>query len=226
MTCRIDSKLSYSCVQFVAMKRLDKNTAEISAGLKNLAKFWLELVEKLCPDDWLVLWPEMNLARIDQQLSPRQLPVLSYLEQMSKQAPPDNRRIVECLIQLQHELHFNQTYTARDFGAAFLRQYGWIKFLGPDAYWQSDVLSSGLVLLGDYITYPEHWHEAEEIYFPISGTAEWYHQGHGWQAISTGTMIHHASNVRHAMRTIGEPLLALYVWRGGNLTQKSTIRDS
>ena len=35
--------------------------------------------------------------------------------------------------------------------------------------------------------------------------------------------IHHASNVSHAMRTGNEPLLALYLWRGGPLAQKSTI---
>ena len=207
------------------MKWQDASRTKSIVSLSDLATGWLELVEAMCPDDWRVLLPKLNPGDIDQALSPKQLPVLSYLPQMAKQAPPGNRRLIKMLIHLQHELHFNQTYTARDFGAAFLQQYGWIKFLGPDAYWRSDELSSGLILLGDHITYPEHWHDAEEIYFPISGTAEWYHQDRGWQAISPGTMIHHASNIKHAMRTIGEPLLALYVWRGGNLTQKSTIRD-
>ena len=35
-----------------------------------------------------------------------------------------------------------------------------------------------------------------------------------------GEVIHHASNVNHAMRTGEEPLLALYIWRGGPLAQK------
>lgn len=38
-----------------------------------------------------------------------------------------------------------------------------------------------------------------------------------------GEVIHHASDVSHAMRTGKEPLLALYIWRGGPLAAKSTI---
>lgn len=87
-------------------------------------------------------------------------------------------------------------------------------------------MSSGFVLLGADTTYPEHWHKAEELYFPISGTGEWFHEDHGWQTKSPGDMIVHASNVKHAMRTIGEPLLLLYIWRGGDLLQKSEKNDS
>lgn len=45
----------------------------------------------------------------------------------------------------------------------------------------------------------------------------------GFHVRQAGEVIHHASNVSHAMRTGDEPLLALYIWRGGPLAQKSTI---
>jgi hypothetical protein len=35
--------------------------------------------------------------------------------------------------------------------------------------------------------------------------------------------IHHPSWTTHAMRTEGEPLLAAYIWRAGDLTAKSLI---
>ncbi len=41
-----------------------------------------------------------------------------------------------------------------------------------------------------------------------------------------GEVIHHASNVSHAMRTGAEPLLAFYLWRGGPLAARSTITGS
>jgi hypothetical protein len=44
-----------------------------------------------------------------------------------------------------------------------------------------------------------------------------------FQARGAGEMVHHASNVSHAMRTGADPLLALYLWRGGPLAQKSTV---
>lgn len=167
--------------------------------------------------------PTLNLAQPDKTLQPNPLPVLSFLPQMTALAPPNNRAFIQLLSDLHTELHFNQTYSAEDFGDDFLQQYGWIKFLGPDGYWHSDQLSSGLVLLGDNVTYPKHWHIAEELYFPLSGTGDWYHEDHGWQTKSPGARITHASNVKHAIRTTGEPLLLMYIWRGGDLGQKSAF---
>jgi hypothetical protein len=40
---------------------------------------------------------------------------------------------------------------------------------------------------------------------------------------TAGEVVHHASNVNHAMRTVKDPLLALYIWRGGPLAAKSNI---
>jgi len=45
----------------------------------------------------------------------------------------------------------------------------------------------------------------------------------GWLDESPGTVIHHASNEPHAMRTGTQPLLALYLWRSDNLNQKSRL---
>ena len=53
------------------------------------------------------------------------------------------------------------------------------QILGHDAYLYSDLLSSGLVLFRDHVTYPEHWHVAKELYFPLSGIAHWYHEKKG-----------------------------------------------
>jgi len=80
------------------------------------------------------------------------------------------------------------------------------------------------LILGEQNIYPRHWHEAEELYLPISGNAEWYHQDQGWQRQPAGSLIHHAGGIKHGTRTIGKPMVALYLWRGGNLTQKSLIQ--
>lgn len=183
------------------------------------------MLEDWCPDDWTEMLPSLDLQNPDRILEPKALPVLSYLPHLKVLTPEADLPFVTRLDDLKTSLHFNQTYTADDFGADFLQQYGWIKFLGPDGYWFSDSMSSGFVLLGDNTTYPEHWHKAEELYFPISGTGEWFHENHGWQTKSPGDMIVHTSNVKHAMRTIGEPLLLLYIWRGGDLLQKSEKND-
>ena len=71
------------------------------------------------------------------------------------------------------------------------------------------------------IDYPDHHHVAEEIYIPLTGGTEWRMGDGAFAARAAGEVIHHASNVSHAMRTGDEPLLALYLWRGGPLAARS-----
>jgi hypothetical protein len=192
-------------------------------GLAELAQAWWQLVHAECPAQWYRLMPNIDFSRPERILEPQSLPVLDYLPRLATLASASHRIILDQLVTAQANLYFGQTYSESDFGPAFLRQYGWIKLLGPDAYWHSDRLLSGFLILGDNNIYPQHWHEAEELYLPISGDAEWYREGQGWQLQPAGSLIHHASGIKHGTRTIGEPMIALYLWRGGNLTQKSDI---
>lgn len=68
-----------------------------------------------------------------------------------------------------------------------------------------------------------HRHVAEEIYIPISGAASWRSGDSDWSVRREGEIILHESLVPHAMRTAAEPLLALYLWRNGDLVEKSRI---
>ena len=124
--------------------------------------------------------PKIALSRPDRVLEPRSLPVLDYLPRLAVSAPEPYRSVLKQLIDARAGLYFGQTYSESDFGAEFLNQYGWIKLLGPDAYWHSDQISSGFLILGDNIIYPQHSPEEEELYLPISGDAEWYQQNQGW----------------------------------------------
>ena len=195
-----------------------------ASKISSLAKAWCQLIYSECPPDWHELMPQIDFFRPDRMPEPRSLPVLDYLPRLVISAPEPYRSVLAQLIDARAGLYFGQTYSESDFGTEFLNQYGWIKLLGPDGYWHSDQISSGFLILGDNIIYPQHWHEAEELYLPISGDAKWYHQNQGWQLQPAGSLIHHASRIKHATRTIGEPMIALYLWRGGNLTQKSIIQ--
>jgi len=192
--------------------------------LSLFARAWWELIKRECPIDWSEMLPEIAFETPDRRLSPRPQPVLEFLPRLAAQASSCYREILDLLIEAKPGLRFGLTYEEADFGTDFLRQYGWVKMLGPDAYWHSEQLASGFLILGDNITYPQHWHEAEEIYLPICGDCEWYRQDTGWQLRTTGSLIHHASGVRHATRTTGDPMIALYLWRGGDLNQKPDIQ--
>lgn len=156
-------------------------------------------------------------------LEPHGLPCLGYLDRVAELAPPNARPLARFLAAHRNELRWGQTYSAADFGAEFLARYGWLEVFGTRGPFVNDEVAAGLLILGPDIVYPDHHHIAEEIYIPLTGGTEWHKGDSGFHVREAGEVIHHASNVNHAMRTAKEPLLALYIWRGGPLAQKSTI---
>jgi hypothetical protein len=87
----------------------------------------------------------------------------------------------------------------------------------------SERVACGVLLLGPDTEYPDHSHEAEELYLPLAGHAFWRSGPSDWRLRPPGEWIHHSSWTAHAMRTSQEPLLPAYRWRAGDLTAKSRI---
>jgi hypothetical protein len=159
----------------------------------------------------------------ERTLEPSGLYCVGYLDRAVDLAPSAERALVELLARHRHELRWGQTYTADDFGRTFIDNYGWMELLGTRGHFASDKIAAGFLILGPDIVYPDHHHIAEELYLPLTGGTEWRKGEGGFTARSAGEIIHHPSNVSHAMRTGAEPLVAFYLWRGGPLAQKSTI---
>ena len=82
-------------------------------------------------------------------------------------------------------------------------------------------MACGVLMLGPQVEYPRHRHEAEEVYIPLTGQTLWLQGNQEWTLHPLGQPIFHAPWVPHAMKTGAAPLLALYLWRAGDLKQKS-----
>ncbi|MDX8523919.1 dimethylsulfonioproprionate lyase family protein [Mesorhizobium sp. MSK_1335] len=156
-------------------------------------------------------------------LEPRALGCLSHLDRIAELASTDAKPLVQFVADHRNMLRWGQTYTAADFGQGFIDNYGWLEVFGTRGHFVNDEVAAGLLILGPDIAYPDHHHIAEEIYIPLTGGTEWRMGEGGFHVRDAGAVIHHASNVNHAMRTGKEALMALYLWRGGPLAQKSTI---
>ncbi len=165
-------------------------------------------------------WPRELIAR---PVGARSLPVVAALRGLARLAAPRTRALVEAVEALAGELDWRQTYTSSDFGSRFLDNYGYNEWVGQCGPFMSDRVACGVLLLGPDTEYPDHSHEAEELYLPLAGRAFWRSDEADWRLRPPGTWIHHPSWTAHAMRTSQEPLLAAYVWRAGDLTAKSRI---
>ncbi|WP_315923458.1 dimethylsulfonioproprionate lyase family protein [Mesorhizobium sp. SP-1A] len=157
------------------------------------------------------------------ELAPQRLDCLRHLDRAAEIAPASARPLAGLLAGHRSRLRWGQTYGREDFGQGFIDNYGWCEVFGTRGHFANDSIACGVLLLGPGLLYPDYHHEAEEIYVPLTGETEWRMGDEPFRRRMAGEVVHHASNVDHAMRTGTEPLLALYLWRGGPLAQKSVI---
>jgi hypothetical protein len=169
---------------------------------------------------FLADWPEAYQAR---EVTAAQLPVLRWLPQMGGDRAAFASDLVADVCRAAPSMAWRQSYSAAELDGAFLRNYGWSEILGASGPWVGARVACGLLLLGPSTHYPRHRHEAEEIYLPLSGTAAWQQGDAVWRDRVPGTLVHHASEEPHAMRTGAHPLLALYLWRSADLAQKARL---
>jgi hypothetical protein len=151
------------------------------------------------------------------------LPVLRWLPEIATAADRFGADFVEALCAGAGSLGWRQTYAVADVGEEFLRNYAWAEVLSAGAADRAAQISCGVLVLGPNTFYPAHHHEAEELYLPLVGTAEWLKGDGAWRRRSPGTLIHHSSEETHAMRTGEQSLLAMYLWRSTNPAQRARL---
>lgn len=154
------------------------------------------------------------------------LPCLRHLQRATEIAPEAARPLTQLLADQASALQWGQTYSEADFDRAFLENYGWLEVFGTRGHFVSEHVACGFLVLGPRTLYPDHHHLAEEIYVPLTGGTDWRKGGGSFQQRQAGEIVHHLPNINHSMRTGAEPLLALYLWRGGLLDAKSTLTGS
>jgi hypothetical protein len=182
----------------------------------------LESLELPLLGPFLADWPRAYLRRAGADAGGA-LPVLRWLPKLNGDGAAGCGELVRAVCRAAPSLAWRQTYTAKDLDATFLANYGWSEIIGAQGPLASGHMSCGFLILGPATHYPRHHHDAEELYLPLSGTADWQQGDAVWRQHPPGTPVYHAGNETHAMRTGADPLLALYMWRGPGLTQKSQL---
>ena len=127
-------------------------------------------------------------------------------------AAPDCHRAARTLGGIADKLAWFERSRARPSGYVDTRCS--VGIVGPQGMITDQRFKFGIYLQPPEMFYPAHRHEAEELYFLLSGTALWQKDDAGFEPVASGALIHHASYQAHAMRTQDEPLLALWSWTG------------
>jgi quercetin dioxygenase-like cupin family protein len=172
---------------------------------------------------FLGLWPA---APSRHRAAPAAVPVMRYLSAVKESVPAFSAAFVTAFVEAAPTLEWCRSYTVKEVSEKFMDNYGWTDLLGQSGSAPDERLACGVLLLGPDVYYPPHQHEAEEMYVPLSGTAQWSQGGRDLQQRAPGSMIHYLPHEIHAMQTGNEPLLAMYLWRSNNLEQRVRLTRS
>ncbi len=125
----------------------------------------------------------------------------------------DKSNLMQLFINCVDRLHWRQAGFGK-LPEKLSCQISVTELIGPDGIFENPNVRIGLLLQSPGIHYPRHWHSAEELYFIISGTANWAIGDEKENPHAPGSFVHHVSAQKHKMTTQSEPLLALWGWTG------------
>ena len=111
------------------------------------------------------------------------------------------------------------------FPPSFQGRSAILEILGPNGLAVSHFVRSGLYLQSPECLYPPHSHAAEEFYLVLSGNSSWQRGDGDFEEKCPGALIHHRPFESHAIKTLGEPLLAAWIWIGEDLTYDTYRMD-
>jgi len=107
------------------------------------------------------------------------------------------------------------THYRATLGDDYMANYAYTQLAGTkDALAVHDRIAAGLFIIGPGWHYPDHHHEAEEIYVPLCGDTLWSQGGAASAPREPGAIVHNPPWQRHEMTTRQTSLFAFYLWRG------------
>ncbi|WP_422367390.1 dimethylsulfonioproprionate lyase family protein [Pelagibius sp.] len=149
--------------------------------------------------------------------TPTGLPVCRFADAVLQEAPSETSLqtdLNESCRQVIANARWVNKYEPNAEHADLFENFAFCDFVGPDSSQVSHDVTLGFVLLGPDTSYPFHEHPARELYYVASGKAGWATDFEDFTLREPGTFLLHLESQPHAMRTYGEPLLAVSAWRG------------
>ncbi len=118
------------------------------------------------------------------------------------------------LATIDDHLNWLQTssYRLESLSKDFFKNYAWCELIGPKGFFPGDDFLLGLLLVGPYQHYPDHFHPAPELYWPLTGPSLWKQGGNDFTEKQAGDVIFHKPMEHHATKSTATPLLAVWCW--------------
>jgi quercetin dioxygenase-like cupin family protein len=135
------------------------------------------------------------------------------------------RELMSLYVKERASRYWEQSYTAAEkaVGADMLAGYGYTEIVGKRGPYLSERIRAGVGVFAAGVDYPAHRHQAEEIYVVLAGSGVFRLGENPPEEQTAGAVVHITSQLVHRITMGAEPLVIFYLWRGGDLREKSTF---
>lgn len=141
------------------------------------------------------------------------LPVCAYLAGAAdpgRFAQPELRRLATAFAALEPRLAWRRRDVSHPSASANCAEgHANAMIVGPGGLEARADAWLGVSLLAPHVRYPDHDHPPEETYLVMSG-GEFSHGGSPWFRPGVGGSFYNEPGIAHAMRSLGDPLLAFW----------------
>ena len=110
-------------------------------------------------------------------------------------------------------VNWEQGYEEKEVGKDFLSKYGFFELIGPTGHYETSEMALYVNFLDQNAYYPWHNHEAEELYFIVSGKAKFECKDQNIEILSSTKTRLHKSFQPHAITTIENQVLSFVIWK-------------
>jgi len=122
-------------------------------------------------------------------------------------------KIHDIIRELTPYISWKQTYEEKDVGKSFLEKYGYFELFGRTGHFLTNEMSLYVIFFDANNFYTWHNHEADELYFVLSGSAKFESVGDKSEILTSMKTRFHKSFQPHSLTTYNEKCLSLVIWR-------------
>jgi len=153
------------------------------------------------------------------------LPAGDILAAAEERCDTSAQHLLRTFARHNQRLRWEQSYREQDglVPEEMLAAYGFAEIIGLRGPFVSKRIRAGIAIWGAQVDYPQHQHQAEEVYIVLAGSAEFSFDNNTVQQHRAGDVVFVESNRRHGFHTADESLVVLYLWQAGDLRQTSNF---
>ena len=127
-----------------------------------------------------------------------------------------NTKLIELhksISKLSPYVNWEHGYKEKEVEKDFLNRYGFFELIGPSGHFKTSEMALYVNYLCKNAYYPWHNHDAEELYFIVSGKAKFESKDQNTEILTSTNTRLHKSFESHAITTDENPVLSFVIWK-------------